>query len=204
MALLRVGTRVRTIDRGARVHGRSPDKPEAIGIIRDHHRPYGRQSKDRAPPYYVTFETGEAAWYDAAEVEPARGARTSIKSSGQHATKKSPAQLEREIAEALAGRRAHATKEAGALSDLEEKLSSSIRALPMGAARISPEAEWLNLAWRVVRVAGGRARAQRGSSRAEAAKIAARIDDGEHVPIDALRKVVLSASEREFIARGMK
>lgn len=110
VTLLRIGTRVRTIDRGARVHGRSPDKPEAVGIIRDHHRPYGRQSKDRTPPYYVTFKTGEAAWYDAAEVEPVRGAHTSIKSSGHHATKKSPAQLEREISEALAGRSPHSTK----------------------------------------------------------------------------------------------
>jgi hypothetical protein len=60
----------------------------------------------------VTFETGEAAWYDADEVEPARGARTS-KSSGQHAAKKSPAQLQREIDEILSrgtvprGRRGH-------------------------------------------------------------------------------------------------
>ena len=94
-ALLRIGTKVRTIDRGARVHGRAPDKPEAIGVIRDHFRPFGRQSKDRAPPYYVTFESGESAWYDASEVEPMRGSRSS------HATKKSPAQLEREIDEVL-------------------------------------------------------------------------------------------------------
>ena len=103
-ALLRVGTKVRTTDRGARVHGRAPDKPEAIGTVSDHYRPYGRQSKDRAPPYYVTFDNGEAAWYDASEVEPMRGARSLIKP--HHATKKkSPAQLDREIAEALAGSR---------------------------------------------------------------------------------------------------
>jgi hypothetical protein len=103
-ALLRIGTKVRTIDRGARVHGRSPDKPEAIGTIQDHHRPYGRQSKDRAPPYYVTFETGEAAWYDASEVERLRGARSSPHSGEQsQATRKTPAaQLEREIIEVLA------------------------------------------------------------------------------------------------------
>lgn len=74
-ALLRIGTKVRAIDRGARVHGRPPDKPEAIGTIRDHYRPYGRQSKNRTPPYYVTFDTGEAAWYDASEVERAKGSR---------------------------------------------------------------------------------------------------------------------------------
>ena len=84
-ALLRVGTKVRTTDQGARVHGRAPDKPEAIGIIRDHFRPFGRQSKDRTPPYYVTFETGEDAWYDASEVEPLRGLHSS--------TKKAPARL---------------------------------------------------------------------------------------------------------------
>lgn len=100
--LLRIGTKVRTIDRWAGVHGRPPEKPEAIGIIRDHFRPYGRQSKDRTPPYYVTFETGETAWYDASEVEPIRGLRASRKSSIHHATKKrNPAQLDREIAEAL-------------------------------------------------------------------------------------------------------
>jgi hypothetical protein len=74
--LLRIGTKVRTIDRWAQVHGLSPDKPEGIGTIRDHHRPYGRQSKDRTPPYYVTFDTGEAAWYDASEVERAQGSRS--------------------------------------------------------------------------------------------------------------------------------
>lgn len=80
--LLRIGTKVRTFDRGARVHGRPPDKPEAIGTIQDHHRPFGRQSKDRTPPYYVTFETGESAWYDAPEVERLRGLR-----SCHHATR---------------------------------------------------------------------------------------------------------------------
>lgn len=88
--LLRVGTKVRTTDRGARVHGRAPDKPEAVGTVRDHHRPYGRQSKDRTPPYYVTFENGEAAWYDASEVEPLRGGRSAAapKPSSHHATTK--------------------------------------------------------------------------------------------------------------------
>lgn len=102
--LLRIGTKVRTFDRGARVHGRAPDKPEAIGTIQDHYRPYGRQSKDRTPPYYVTFETGEAAWYDASEVERLQGSRSSHPAGEEpHATRKtSPAQLEREIVEALA------------------------------------------------------------------------------------------------------
>jgi hypothetical protein len=91
-SLLRIGTKVRTTDRGALVHGRSPDRPEAIGTIQDHHRPYGRQSKDRTPPYYVTFDTGEGAWYDASEVERVQ-------------RKKSTKQLERDITTALAGRR---------------------------------------------------------------------------------------------------
>ena len=115
--LLRIGTKVRTFDRGARVHGRPPDKPEAIGTIQDHHRPFGRQSKDRTPPYYVTFETGEAAWYDASEVERLRGPRSS-----HHARKTPPAQLEREIAEALslpAG--SSAFEEAKAEHDLIER-----------------------------------------------------------------------------------
>ena len=113
MAVLRLGTKVRTIDRGALVHGRFPERPEAIGIIRDHMRPYGLGAKDRSPPYYVTFETGKSAWYDATEVEPVRAARPASKSS-QHATKKkSPAQLQREIDEILSrgtvpqGRRGH-------------------------------------------------------------------------------------------------
>jgi hypothetical protein len=117
-SLLRIGTKVRTIDGGARVHGRPPDKPEATGTIQDHHRPYGRQSKDRTPPYYVTFETGEAAWYDASEVERLRGSR-----SGHPATP--PAQLEREIAEVLerpAGSAAsNPFEEAKAEHDLIEK-----------------------------------------------------------------------------------
>lgn len=90
-ALLRTGTKVHTIDRGARVHNRQPDKPEAVGTIRDHHRPFGRHSKERTPPYYVVFENGDAAWYDALEVEPFRSPR-----------KKTVAQLNHEIAEILA------------------------------------------------------------------------------------------------------
>ena len=91
MALLRIGTKVRTIDRGARAHGRQPDKPEAVGTIQDYHRPFGRSSKGRAPPYYVVFENGDSAWYDALEVEPFRAS-----------CKKTVAQLNREIAEVLA------------------------------------------------------------------------------------------------------
>ena len=112
--MLRLGTKVRTVDRAARVHGRAPERLEAIGIIRDHMRPYGLGAKDRSPPYYVTFATGESAWYDATEVEPVRASRPASKSS-QHATKKkSPSQLQREIDEILSrrtvqqGRRGHA------------------------------------------------------------------------------------------------
>jgi GNAT superfamily N-acetyltransferase len=46
----------------------------------------------------VTFENGDAAWYDASEVEPMRGSTKKT----HHATKKSPAQLQREIDAALA------------------------------------------------------------------------------------------------------
>lgn len=70
--LLKLGAKVRTIDMGARSWGRTPDKREDVGVIRDHFRPYGRQSKDRTPPYYVVFEDGETGWYRADEVEPFR------------------------------------------------------------------------------------------------------------------------------------
>jgi len=116
--------------------------------------------------------------------------------------KKTTAQLDREIAEALAAGPAAGPAPAGWLEALEKQLSDAIRALPIGAARVSPEAEWLNLAWRVVRVARGQARAQAGSSRTIAARIAARIAGGEHVDVDELRRVVLKPSEREFLARG--
>jgi hypothetical protein len=90
----------------------------------------------------------------------------------------------------------------GALEDLERRLSGEIRALPIGPARTSPHAEWLNLAWRVVRVARGIDRAQAGSSRPKAAQIAEQLTAGERVPIDDLRRVVLKPSEREFLARS--
>lgn len=112
---------------------------------------------------------------------------------------KTAGQLDREIAEALAS-----GSTSSSLDDLEKQLSSRIRALPIGAARISPEAEWLNLAWRVVRVARGQDRAQAGSSRAKAVQIAVRITDGEHVDVDELRRVVLKPSEREFLVRQQK
>ena len=99
-------------------------------------------------------------------------------------TRKTAAQLDAEIAGAL----------------LEKQLSDAIRAVPIGPARVSPEAEWLKLAFRVVRVAQGHTRAQAGSSRAQAAKIAARIAAGERVPFDELRRVVLTPSEREFLS----
>ncbi len=87
------------------------------------------------------------------------------------------------------------------LEDLAKRLSDTIRALPIGPARTSSDADWLYLAWRVVRVAQGQERAQAGSSRAQARQIAARIAAGEHVPIDELRPVVLKPSEREFLSR---
>ena len=114
--------------------------------------------------------------------------------------RKTAAQLDAEIAEALAARPSGGTS----LEDLEGQLSAKIRALPLGPARFSPEAEWLNLAWRVVRVARGHDRAQRGSSRTKAAQIAARIAHGENVVDDDLRRVVLTASEREFLAKELK
>lgn len=67
--LYRLGTRVRTHDRGAKIHGRLPDKPEAIGTIRDYYRPHGKHSKEKTPPYFVEFDDGATAWYDADEVE---------------------------------------------------------------------------------------------------------------------------------------
>lgn len=109
--------------------------------------------------------------------------------------RKTAAQLDREIAEALA------SKGVSSLSDLEGQLSAEIRAIPMGPARVGPRAEWLNLAWRVARVAQGHERAQRGSSHKQAALIAARIAHGEDVPIDELRRVVLPPSQREFLRK---
>jgi hypothetical protein len=117
--------------------------------------------------------------------------------------RKTAAQLDAEIAAALAEKPPEVPA-LPTLEDLEARLSSEIRALPMGLARISPEAEWLNLAFRVVRVARGIDRAQRGSSRAEARQIAARIAREEDVAVDELRRIVLRPSEREFIKREMK
>ena len=109
-------------------------------------------------------------------------------------SKKSARQLDAEIAEALSSTRVPSDT----LEDVAKRLSDEIRALPMGPARVSPEAEWLNLAWRVVRVAQGHERAQRGSSREEARKLAAQIANGEHVSIDLLSNVVLSPAKRAF------
>jgi hypothetical protein len=163
-ALLRVGTKVRTTDRGARVHGRAPDKPEAIGTVRDHYRPYGRQSKDRAPPYYVTFESGEAAWYDASEVEPMRGARSSTSTAKtHHATKKPPAQLQREIDEVLARSRtslagtapSSAFEEAKAEEALVEREMSEAQAalnvFPRGPTGLTPDAVKATPEWRAAK-----------------------------------------------------
>jgi hypothetical protein len=109
-------------------------------------------------------------------------------------TKKSARQLDAEIAEALSSTRAQPVT----LEDVAKRLSDEIRAIPVGPARTSPEAEWLYLAWRVVRVAQGHERAQRGSSRAIAKRLAAQIANGEPVPIEILSDVVQSPSERAF------
>jgi len=89
--LLRIGTKVVTIDRYARVHGRPADKPESVGVVRDYYRPFGRQSKDKKPPYFVEFDGGFSAWYDEQEVEPFSAAG-----------KRSAAKIEDEIADELA------------------------------------------------------------------------------------------------------
>jgi hypothetical protein len=70
--IYKIGTKVRTVDRGAQVHGRRPDKREDVGIIVDLHRPWGRQTKPKemTPPYYVQFSNEDASWYDADEVAP--------------------------------------------------------------------------------------------------------------------------------------
>jgi hypothetical protein len=70
-ALLRVGTLVKTCDHYAQVHGRPPEKPEAIGKVVDYFRPYGHTSKDKKPPYLVQFLDRDLqnAWYDEGEVE---------------------------------------------------------------------------------------------------------------------------------------
>ena len=111
--------------------------------------------------------------------------------------KKSARQLDAEIAEALSSTPAQPVT----LEDVAKRLSDEYRALPMGPARVSPEASWLQLAWRVVRVAQGHDRAQRGSSRAEARRLTALIANGEPVPVELLRNVVLSASQREFLKK---
>ena len=108
--------------------------------------------------------------------------------------KKSARQLDAEIAEALSSTRSPPI----ALEDVAKRLSDEIRAIPMGPARTSPEADWLYLAWRVVRVAQGQERAQRGSSRETARRLAAQIAKGEPVPAEILSDVVLSPSERAF------
>ena len=73
--LLRKGTKVQTCDWGAKQWGRPVEKREAIGVIKDHFRPYGHHSKDRTPPYLVRFPDGHEAWYDANEVARPKLAR---------------------------------------------------------------------------------------------------------------------------------
>ena len=89
------------------------------------------------------------------------------------------------------------TKDA-ALEALRSQLSDEIRALPMGPARVSDHARWLQAAWDCTNVALGNRRAQQGSSRAAARAMCARIITGENVPTDELRRVTAPASQREF------
>lgn len=86
----------------------------------------------------------------------------------------------------------------GSLEALRSQLSDEIRALPLGAARLSAHAQWLQAAWDCTNVALGNRRAQQGSSRAAARALCARIIAGENVPIDDLRGVTMAASKRAF------
>ena len=63
--LFRKGTVVLTRDADAMRHKRLPEKPEARGKVVDHYRD---MTGDRSPPYFVQFENGDSAWYDADEV----------------------------------------------------------------------------------------------------------------------------------------
>lgn len=92
---------------------------------------------------------------------------------------------------------ATSTKDAS-LEVLRSQLSDEIRALPMGPARMSDHARWLQAAWDCTNVALGNRRAQPGSSRASSRALCARIIAGETVPIDDLRGVTTSASKRAF------
>jgi hypothetical protein len=66
---------------------------------------------------------------------------------------------------------------------------------------VSEQARWLHAAWQCAGIALGEHRAQRGSTRADAVALCARIIAGEHVPIDELRRVTMPAAEREFLRR---
>jgi hypothetical protein len=82
---------------------------------------------------------------------------------------------------------------------LQEHASDELRALPIGPARTSEHARWLNAAWQCAKVALGERRAQPGSSRADALALCARIIAGETVPIDELRRVTTPKGERDFL-----
>ena len=84
---------------------------------------------------------------------------------------------------------------------LQEHASDELRALPIGPARVSEQARWLFAAWQCTGVALGKRRAQPGSTRAEATSLCARIIDGEHVPLDDLRRVTMPKAEREHLLR---
>jgi hypothetical protein len=73
----------------------------------------------------VTFESGEAAWYDASEVEPMSSSRSSTRQ--HHATKKSPAQLDREIAEALSREKAPRGTDIDTTTAIDRKFRSRQR-----------------------------------------------------------------------------
>lgn len=69
----RIGQRVLARDERSRERGRTVDRPEGTGVIRDLYGRHGRQTakKDKTPPYLVEFPDGASAWYERDEVRPA-------------------------------------------------------------------------------------------------------------------------------------
>ncbi len=84
---------------------------------------------------------------------------------------------------------------------LQEHAAEELRALPPGPARQSDQARWLHAAWQCAGVALGKQRAQPGSTRAAAIALCARINAGETVPIDDLRRVTMPKAERDHLRR---
>jgi hypothetical protein len=84
---------------------------------------------------------------------------------------------------------------------LQDQLSDEIRALPLGPARWSDHAKWLQAAWSCAKVALGQQRAQAGSSRAKARALCARIIEGETVPIDELLSATTPKSKRQHATK---